>query len=908
MVAQAPFGNENSTVLIDQMIGTAYHYVRIVADNIAAVKHVSAHLQAIYELNEHTTEIDALYANLTQMLALYENLEAILAVADGLEDVSVIAENIDAIKNIDQNMAALLVIEANLPTILYNNIVGYFPAGPVDTVDINATDPDTYVIGATIGGFVLSEGSSVFRAKFQGGTYVPDPENGIWVVQNAGPAIRRVDANTGPELAKHAVQIQNGDHIGETWMIVEGAIENLGVTPITGTLIFPNISVEGEVIAARKSELQGVTYESIGARMDVVDQTITKLSGTERVFEAQDMYGYIVIYMTSDGKIVSLSNFQIIPNEDGFELQDKYGGTLARFSKDGTAYFAGTRLKISENPLEVTDFLGNLLFTLDPSGSMTVAGLKLKIGPVPLDISDQNGFSLARFNADGSFNVAGLKITIDSQNALILTDSLGYTLIRISRTGEVVIGGLTIKPDTREGIEYYDQWGFITQRNNPVRSMLHGLYIDSKLPGRFEVQDYLGFILWRPGLIGSTEAEAQTEIPQPLDRNLYMGRYIYTVEDQPIELVPGNLLEHRADAALVSAALFPLHANLGVRARSFQGSTTFTPSEWTDGAHLTVYPSSLHPEDEQGISELRLTMRTATLADLLAAPDINILLVGDSISTYQMIYYMVPWFDEWGLGVGWSGTTETEGGVDDGGLGNHFEYDLTLKGENRPGIEIADYTYYLTATVSPVAIGGEAAYLADTLTNRRLKNPFLVIDDGVVPDAHLRNGYFMDFAAYFSRFSVPEADMLMLVMGRNDIRRLTVSTAYDLIYSELKLIIDRWRVYDATKPVVFMLPNTARSEEEDADYPQEVEAYKVMLDLMNDLADPNVHFVFPHAHIPNTSGFNMSGPSGVTSPQDTRTRVYSRHIEDGIHIYNYTREECARLLAMAGAYAITNVV
>ncbi|WP_421577865.1 hypothetical protein [Shinella sp. M31] len=490
-------------------------------------------------------------------------------------------------------------------------------------------------------------------------------------------------------------------------------------------------------------------------------------------------------------------------------------------------------------------------------------------------------------------------VTDDGVDAYRWEDSYGNTLMRIGLDGMVYIGGMQIDPQAIGGdIEFGASPGYTFARLGAKSSMINGIRIDAWPLRSFEIQDIWGHVLWRPNMPLGSASQEPTEIPQPQSLELYLGKYLYAVEGEESTLVVDNILKNRMDAALVQASIFP-RTGAAYKARSFVSSTQIKPSDMAGGATLIVRPKSW---DAKNASELRLTTRIATLASLTGLTP-KILSLTDSIGTYQGLYYQHQAYLDWGVTPTWVGTTPTENNTPSG-VTNHFVLDSTYSGECRPGIELADYTNYLTTTLSPVSIGGEAAYLAADTSTKRTFNPLLVIDDGVVDDADLRNGYFIDFAAYFSRFGLAAPDMLSLVLCRNDVRRLNTSSAYALIKAEMALLIRRWRAYSATKPIIFMLPGTARTPDEDLDWPVEIQAYRALLDLQAQIADSRFHICFAQAFVPNDGSFDLTLAS--TSPNAT-TGVITRTIEDGIHPYGYAREEDMRQLAMTGAYALTHI-
>lgn len=118
----APLGGPD--VLVDKMIGNAYDTVRLVAINLAYIKHVQAQLEDIYNVSQELVAVKAVSTNIDDVKALNEISEQVVAVASDLGNVVSVANNIDPIiavqqalpllRDLSDNMVEILAVHANL--------------------------------------------------------------------------------------------------------------------------------------------------------------------------------------------------------------------------------------------------------------------------------------------------------------------------------------------------------------------------------------------------------------------------------------------------------------------------------------------------------------------------------------------------------------------------------------------------------------------------------------------------------------------------------------------------------------------------------------------------------------------------------------------------------------------------
>lgn len=512
----------------------------------------------------------------------------------------------------------------------------------------------------------------------------------------------------------------------------------------------------------------------------------------------------------------------------------------------------------------------------------------------PWEVRDALGNMLAHI-ANDETSIGGLVLRHIQLSSLEVQDPLGYVSVRLDALTSM-INGFAFLADVPGATEIHDLVGYIIARFQQDESMINGVYFK---PGgnELEIQDQIGYILWRAGLI-STSSGGGSEPTQPSSTVPILGPCLYGVKGEPTALILDNLLDIRNDAGLCQATIQPEAG----RSQPFEHSVLLDVGEMGAGATLAVRPRIW---DGVTVSELPIEVRAFDPDDVGPATPIKIAVWGDSIPTYQGLYWQDVHLTRWGFDPVWIGTCVTDGNIPTA-TPHRFANDVTLLGETKPGHELADATYALTTTVSPLAPGSEAAYAGMTLSNKRLYNTALIAQDGSYPAGDVRNGYVIDFDWYFTRHGLDPADVFEVIYGTNDIKALTPGSVFDRIYSEMSLLHRRWREHDATKPMVITLPGTGRSAERDTIWATKYsQAIRALFKVLIDAADPNLHLVPVWAHAPSDTGYDME--ASVTSP-DPITGVTQRQQADDVHPTDGTREEIFRMQAAGTAYAFTHIV
>lgn len=187
------------------------------------------------------------------------------------------------------------------------------------------------------------------------------------------------------------------------------------------------------------------------------------------------------------------------------------------------------------------------------------------------------------------------------------------------------------------------------------------------------------------------------------------------------------------------------------------------------------------------------------------SPVVNktILFIGDSIGNRQGVQFLKQYLAELGINATFIGTLETANSSSNAN-------DITGPwAESREGWETGDFTYAVTDRVIVVPPGGEAAYLAMSKTDRWPRNPFLRAAVGADPADVVRNGYVFDPAFYASRFSLATPDIVVNMLGTNDVRDRTAATIGPAVLSNDTIMHKQIRAAWPSAKIIRSFPGTS---------------------------------------------------------------------------------------------------
>jgi hypothetical protein len=436
--------------------------------------------------------------------------------------------------------------------------------------------------------------------------------------------------------------------------------------------------------------------------------------------------------------------------------------------------------------------------------------------------------------------------------------------------------------------EFKGEDGFLYAGLGETESSISGITVRQVDGGGVERTGVDRFMI--PG--DGDEPPAEITLNELTSLNPYYGPAIYGVDGEEFDIHLQNILSDRRNAELANLTM------IGVSGESYSAhrQVKVRPDKLGATANLII---RRNVDDGSKFADLPLEVFSASKTDL-ATETIALLNVGDSIMYRGGGAQLKFWLDTWApaLSLSFIGTLT---GEDDLGESGQL-------GEGKPGHCLGDLTYAFTNRVSPLAPGDEAAYLAMSVTDKRLKNPMLRASTGGDDPEDIVNGYVLDFEFYRTRWAVDLATPTILLneYGRNDISNLPDDAVYQHFYDNDMLIYRRWFADYPTAPVVRVLPNTARDHEEDYLWQKRgVQAMKGILEARAvAIAGGMTNILF----VPAGAAHSIDGGFDLTPPLETPdgfTGAYIREIADPIHPTGGSRAAFWRQTAAGIACAAT---
>lgn len=286
------------------------------------------------------------------------------------------------------------------------------------------------------------------------------------------------------------------------------------------------------------------------------------------------------------------------------------------------------------------------------------------------------------------------------------------------------------------------------------------------------------------------------------------------------------------------------------------------------------------------------SLATVTVVNPPLAPSsgnsTTLLMLGDSIVNRQMAARM-------GLIATSKGYTLTfRGTLPGAGTGPGSTIESGPLGEGREGWSWLDFTYETTDRGAPVAVGGEAAYLAMSKAEKQNYNPFIRAATGSDDAAKVKNGYIFDYAFYLTRFSIATPASVFIDLLTNDVLELaTDANVVTAVTSGLNIVVGSILASRPTTKVFLWVPPISRSSRTDALWSKYVAGIEVIMAYARSTA--GCYFLPTHALGSQEIGFALD--TGSTNAIGVKTAALS----DEIHFSAYNISKVAQNLAAAAA-------
>lgn len=376
-------------------------------------------------------------------------------------------------------------------------------------------------------------------------------------------------------------------------------------------------------------------------------------------------------------------------------------------------------------------------------------------------------------------------------------------------------------------------------------------------------------------VVGTTTPTVLAEVTAS---SLLMGKDIWLTEGRPMPLFVQNMFSQRTEAQTVSAVL----SSYGIGG-TYPHVRTGNSEILLDPAYLGTTADFYVRHRTSLIDRRYRRALNVHIAPAISSGSPNILLIGNSLTNRGAGAWLDTRLAALGFTPTYTGSIIGQG--TDGG-------DLTgTNGEGREGWKFADFTYEDTA-FTPVAVGGEAAYLALSKANKRLVNPFIRVTTGGDDPAHVFNGYIFDLDFYLTRFGYADPDVVLIELGTNDFAQGSASQSLTWVTNGLAAMVASVRATLPSAHIGLIVHNMPRSSNGDAEWTERYAGIKEHVRYVAAAADSNLHIIPAWQHMSSEFGW---GDTLVST--DTSTGTETRDWSDQIHFLEPQRRVVAELTA-----------
>lgn len=464
----------------------------------------------------------------------------------------------------------------------------------------------------------------------------------------------------------------------------------------------------------------------------------------------------------------------------------------------------------------------------------------------------------------------------DSSLVHSVLDEHGFAWGAIDSNG-FDLPGLKVVPDTAPGLRLLDEDGFSVLEDTPDRTSFGAMTWSSiPYPGIWIVDD-VGFVESNLNKIG-----VEKSLP---DVTPYLAKEICGVDGVPLTLYLDGMFQDRDDTDPVRATIA---ADLNPAIFSSTEAIRFVPGELGTAAKLYTRPLRATAAEK---TVLGLNVRSAPNPPAGPAPAPRILLFADSIGNHQGPMLLEQFLTAWGYAPTFVGTYPSSAAESDGWnrLGHLAEAKQSWSGNQ--------FTYEDT-TRSPIAVGGEQAYLAGTKPSMSGFNPFIRIAVAGDPPELVKNGYIFDPAFYQSRFSLDTPDIIINALGTNDIRDQESGNIYSTIYENDLLFHRQFRSAWPSVKIIRCLPGAARNQGDGARdrdglwSTHYIPAIRAILDARRAINDSNVSVASSWAFYSQEAGYLLADGT-----EDVTTGSIVAELSDWLHPQGSTRRQYYQYLA-----------
>lgn len=359
----------------------------------------------------------------------------------------------------------------------------------------------------------------------------------------------------------------------------------------------------------------------------------------------------------------------------------------------------------------------------------------------------------------------------------------------------------------------------------------------------------------------------------------FFGQTLCAWPSEEVSIYPANLTVNRVNQNQTKGILTTVASKTTAYNRSSRDQVVVQPDQLGATAQLVLRDT--RQSDVRTVQDLDVKIVQAGAAQ---AP--KILLIGDSIiHGAHAPDILNPILVAGGYAPVWIGTMTTAGG---------------RKAEAHSGIETTDWTHRDSSKYAPVAVGGEAAYLASPSPNSF--NPCIRASTGGDPAQNIFNGHIYDAAFYLSRFSLGTPDVIYINLGTNNIRDRNEPTLSTNFYDDMRIILDSWRAAAPNAQIILDLAPTAASADRDALWFKYAGLIAQLKKLVADRADPKLKICPSWAMVCTDAGYPLS-----TGTPDTLGAL-TVGLSDSIHPAAGSRQQLWQTVSAWLACAAKNYI
>lgn len=258
-------------------------------------------------------------------------------------------------------------------------------------------------------------------------------------------------------------------------------------------------------------------------------------------------------------------------------------------------------------------------------------------------------------------------------------------------------------------------------------------------------------------------------------------------------------------------------------------------------------------------SRLFVPLQVASVPLQTGSPTISVLLIGDSVANRQGAQYVQQYLVEMGFNPIFLGTVN--GSANAASSGNA----AGPLGECREGWESSDFTNYASdrAILIENTQAAVDAYLALSKNDKMERNPFLRVATSSDSADLIENGRVFDAVFYKTRFSIADPDVIINLLGTNDVRKRDGSVIYGVMSRSERIMHSQMRVAWPNAKILRGMPGTPYNNERNEVWSSRyVPAIKAMRDSIRALANSKTVLVPAWAFTNPDVGYAQSGVPG----------------------------------------------